>query len=109
MIRSINYVVIATLACVGIANSGASVWLVLPLNFLMCAAVFALTKAIDKRDNEYLFSFIVSLPFVLYWTEEYNEAAAQTFPLFLATTVLCISLPFVFILLFDLWGLAGED
>jgi len=109
MIRSINYVVIATLACVGIANSGLSVWLVLLLNCLMCIAIFALTKAIDKRDNEYLFSFIISLPFVLYWTEEYNEAAAQTFPLFLATTALCISLPFVFILLFDLWKLAGED
>ena len=109
MIRSINYVIVAALACVGIANSGASVWLVLPLNFLMCVVVFALTKAIDERDNEYLFSFIISLPFVLYWTEEYNEAAAQTLPPFLATTALCIALPFVFILLFELWRLAGED
>ena len=109
MIRSINYFVIATLACAAIANSGASVWLVLPLNFRMCVVVFALTNAIEERDNEYLFSFVASLPFVLYWTEEYNEAAAQTLPLFLATTALCVALPFIFILLFHLWDLAGEE
>lgn len=108
MIRSINYIVIATLACVAIANSGVSAWLVLPLNFLMCVVILALTNAIEEQDNEYMFSFIVSLPFVLYWTEEYNEAAAQTLPLFFATTALCVALPFIFILLFNLWHLACE-
>ena len=72
-------------------------------------AIIALVDAIDSQDNLYLLSLMISLPFVLYWTEEGGEMASQNIFMLLGTVALCVLLPFVFILLFDLWELAGEQ
>lgn len=107
--RLVNSVIIAAVANLAIIGTNGPVWLIFPFMILVALGLFALIDYVDDQDNMYLFSFLASLPFVLYWTETYNEAVAPTFPLFFATTALCAALPFIFILLFHLWDLAGEE
>lgn len=107
--RATNSLIVATVANLAIFGTNGPIWLIFPFMILVDLGLFALIDYVDDQDNVYLFSFFASLPFVLYWTETYNEATAPTFPLFFATTALCVALPFIFILLFHLWDLAWED
>lgn len=107
--RSINSMIIATVANLAIIETNGPILLVFILMVAVDLGIFALIDYINDQDNMYLFSFLASLPFVLYWTETYNEATAPTFPLFFATTALCVALPFIFFLLFHLWNFACEE
>lgn len=104
-----NYIITSFLIYFSVVDVGLNFFWTMLIMIVVNLIIIAMVDAIDSQDNMYLFSFLVSLPFVLYWTEESGELASQNFLVFFSTLFLCVALPFVFILLFELWELAGEE
>lgn len=109
MIRLTNYIAVVLVANTAVYLLRMELWFTLFFVVVLDCCLWAIFEYVDNQENVYLFSFIVSLPFILYWTDLANETADKNIFVLLATIFLCVSLPFVFILLFDLWRLAGED
>lgn len=106
--RFINYLASCIVVNAAIFGLEGPLWLALLFVVVIDLCLVELFHYIDDQDNMYFFSFLISVPFVLYWSETTTEAASQNIFVLLAAIALCVSLPFIFILLFNLWNLACE-
>lgn len=91
-----------------IVDLNLSMWAIVPLIIAIDFCIYVIVQFLEHQDNVILFCFLVSLPFVLFWTETANHMPELSLLAFISTIYLCVSLPFVFVLLFVLWELAGD-
>lgn len=108
MMRFFNYGIVAIITNLAIYGLEGPLWFTVLFIIMFDFCLFVLFDYISDQDNMYLFSFLISMPFVVYWTETAGAGADENILILLSTIALCVSLPFIFILLFELWNLACE-